>query len=142
LNHKGFTLVEVMIASVILFSAVAAGSMVLRTSFKAMSKVTADAYIAEGLPEIAETVKSALEKEKTSGAGSIDKRISFSFNTLKIDSGKNIIRKGVFSSNDMEYGHFYLKLYKVNLLVKADVQGRTNTRRYAYKELVWIKNSF
>ncbi len=141
-NNKGFTLIEVMIASVILFSAVVAGSLALKTSFNAISKVTAGAYMAESLSEAVETVKSELEKEKTNGAGIIDKRISFSFSARKIDSGKNIVSSGSLVSNDMVYGKFNLTLYMVDLLLKAGVSGRVIKRGYSYKELVWTKNSF
>jgi len=130
-----------MIASVILFSVVAAGSFGLKTSFDAMSKAAAGAYMAESLKEAVEAVKSKLETGKTKGSGNIDKRISFSYNAEKIDSGSNIICQGSLVSDDMVYGGFSLKLYTVDLLLKASISDRIKNKRYSYKELVWTKNS-
>jgi len=113
----------------------------LKTSFDAMSKAAAGAYMAESLKEAVEAVKSKLETGKTKGSGNIDKRISFSYNAEKIDSGSNIICQGSLVSDDMVYGGFSLKLYTVDLLLKASISDRIKNKRYSYKELVWTKNS-
>lgn len=141
-NSKGFTLIEVMVASMVLFSVVAAASLGIKTAFEASSKVTSSAYMAESLQDVVQNVKTELFKGKVNGNGTLDKILSFSFNAEQIDSGKNIVSGSNFMSGEISHGKFFLTLYSVDLLLKADMQGRINKRKYSYKELVWIKKRF
>ena len=141
-DNFGFTLIEVMVASVVLFSVVAAASLGIKTAFEASSKVTSSAYMAESLQDVVQNVKLELFKGKVKGDGTLDKILSFSFNAEQIDSGKNISSGSSVLSGEIEYGNFFLTLYSVDLLLKANMQGRINKRKYSYKELIWIKKSF
>jgi prepilin-type N-terminal cleavage/methylation domain-containing protein len=75
-NEKGFTLVEVIVASVVLFSAIAIGSLAYRTSVASVDRISANITMADALPAIMVFVKEELENKKNQGEGRYSPRIS------------------------------------------------------------------
>ena len=142
LNNRGFTLVEVMVASVILFSVVAVGALGLRTAFDSMTRISAVTHSAKSLPDVIEVVKSQLLKGTIKGSGRVDEIVSFSFVASLIKSQKNIISKGNLFNDNIQYGTYDLSLYAVELELYFDIQGKKKKRKYTYKELIWAKSRF
>jgi prepilin-type N-terminal cleavage/methylation domain-containing protein len=138
-NNKGFTLIEVVIASVILFSAVAAASAALKSAVHAMAKIQATAGMAESIQPVCMEIKASLEKGNTSSSASLNKTISYSFTAQTIKRSKNLVSGSGFMTDGPAHGNFLLTLYQVDLEMRVVNSGRLSTHQYNYKELVWVK---
>ena len=81
----GFTLVEVLIASLILFSVLTVGTMAYRTSVRLFEKITISAVISGALPDIMALVKESLMERKNSGEAPYNKTIHYSWKASEIN---------------------------------------------------------
>ena len=138
-SNKGFTLVEVIVAAMILFTAIAAGALILKTALSNMGKVTATAYMAESLKPAADAVKADLREGRLSGEGRVNRHVAYAFTAEQTASRKNTVPGANPAASGPSYGSFRLSLYQVELLLKARVHERENKRQYSYQELVWEK---
>ena len=138
LNNKGFTLVEVMISAVILFSALAIGTIGYRTSIRAVDRITAHVIIADALPDIMERVKTEIIEHKNQGEGRYGNEISYAWNSKKIKSSKNIRSPYDETTGGLEYGRFQVVLNNIKLTVTYDGGSRRKEARYEYQELSWL----
>jgi|GEM_PF-3506834 len=136
-DNAGFTLVEVLIASLILFSALTAGTMAYGTSVRLFRKITISAVIAGALPDIMAQVKESLMEIKNNGEASYNEDIHYSWMAREIKTSKNIRGKSEFGGID--YGAFQVLLQDVVLTVAYAADGVKKETRYAYQELVWRK---
>ena len=138
LNNKGFTLVEVMISAVILFSALAIGTIGYRTSIRAVDRITAHVIIADALPDIMERVKTEIIEHKNQGEGRYGNEISYAWNSKEIKSSKNIRSSYDETTGGLEYGRFQVVLNNIKLTVTYDGGSRRKEARYEYQELSWL----
>ena len=136
-DNAGFTLVEVLIAAMILFSTLTVGTMAYRTSVRLFGKVTLTAVIAGALPDIMAQVKESLMESKNSGEALYNKDIRYSWKANEIKSSRNIRGRSEFGGID--YGSFQVFLQNVVLTVAYEADGVKKETQYAYQELVWRK---
>ncbi len=138
-NEKGFTLVEVIVASVVLFSAVAIGSIAYRTSVASVDRISANITMADALPDIMVFVKEELEQEKDQGSGRYSPDITFSFEAKTADTSKNVLSAYDELTGGLEYGDYVITLKNVLLTITCEEEGRVKQAQYDYKELLWEK---
>ena len=137
-NERGFTLIEVLIASVILFSAVAAGTLVYRGSIRLGDKASATVRISAALPSIMEHVKEALMEQKMKGEGSFDDGISYSWVSEAAKSSRNILSAFDETTGGIEYGRFKIVLNNVQLIVGCNYGPFSRKKMtFRYQELTW-----
>lgn len=136
-DNAGFTLVEVLIASLILFSALTVGTMAYRTSVKLFGKITLNAVIAGALPDIMAQVKESLMESKDNGEAPYNRDLHYSWKAHEIKSSKNIRGRNEFGAID--YGSFQVSLRNVILTVEYEADGLKREEQYEYQELVWRK---
>lgn len=130
---NGFTLIEVMIAAVILFSALTMGSLAYRTSVNSVDKIKAGIFIADALPAIMAKVKTEISVHKNQGAGRYSKPITYTWNSKKIKSSKNILGYYDEITGGLQYGHFKVALHKVELAITYNENNMIKMASYEYQ---------
>ena len=136
-KNKGFTLVEVMISAVILFSALAIGALAYRTSIRSVDRIKANVLVADALPAIMAMVKTEIIEHKKHGEGHYGKSIAYAWNSKEIKSSKNILSSYDEATGGLEYGRFQVALNNIELTITYDEDGRRKKARYEYQELSW-----
>lgn len=138
LSNKGFTLVEVMISAVILFSALAIGTLAYRTSIRSVDRIKANILVADALPAIMAMVKTQIVEHKNQGEGHYGNSISYIWNSKEIKSSRNIRSSYDEVTGGLEYGRFKVALNNIELTITYDEDGRRKEARYKYQELSWL----
>ena len=136
-SNKGFTLVEVMISAVIVFSALSVGMIAYRTSLIAMDRISANVLIADALPAIMATVKTQIAEHKSQGKGHYGNTIVYIWNAKEIKSSKNILGFPNEVTGGLAYGRFQIVFSNVELTVTYEGEGRRKEASYEYHELSW-----
>lgn len=136
-KNKGFTLVEVMISAVILFSALAIGTLAYRTSIRSVDRIKANVLVADALPAIMAMVKTEIIEHKNQGKGDYGKSIVYVWNSKEIKSSKNILSSYDEVTGGLEYGRFKVVLNNIELTITYEGDGRRKKTRYEYQELSW-----
>ena len=136
-QNKGFTLIEVMISAVILFSALAIGTLAYRTSIRSVDRIKANVLVADALPAIMAMVKTEIIGHKNQGEGHYGNSISYTWNSKKIKSSKNILSSYDEATGGLEYGRFQVALNSIELTIMYDEDGRRKEALYEYQELSW-----
>lgn len=135
-SDRGFTLVEVLVASVILFSAIAIGMVAGRSALQASDKVTAYLAIADALPAIMDEVKTTLFKNQPVGQGQYDRWISYSYTATPVQKSRNLVDTYTGTSV-FEYGLYDLIVYSVELGIRYSKYSTVKKMDYRYQELTW-----
>ena len=136
-NEKGFTLVEVIVASVVLFSAIAIGSLAYRTSVNSLDRISTNIAMADALPPIMVFVREDLELEKDQGSGRYSPYISYSFEAKTAETSRNILSPYDEFTGGLQYGDYVITLWNVQLTMTYEEEGRVKQAQYDYKELIW-----
>lgn len=137
-DEDGFTLVEVLIAAMILFSALTVGTMAYRTSVLALEKTSLHATISGALPNIMAEIKSKLMEQADKGEGRLGIKIHYTWQVKKVQSGKNVVGVSELGQG-LAYGSFQVSLKDVAITLIYDFEGVKKEEQYAYQELVWYK---
>ena len=138
-NNKGFTLVEVMISAVIMFSALAIGTLAYRTSIRSVGRITTNVLIADALPAIMAMVKTEIIGHINHGEGRCGDSIAYAWNSKEIKSSKNILSSYDEATGGLEYGRFQVVLNNIELTITYEGDGRRKEARYEYQELSWSR---
>jgi Tfp pilus assembly protein PilE len=136
-KNKGFTLVEVMISAVILFSALAIGTLAYRTSIRSVDRIKANVLVADAIPAIMAMVKTEIIEHKNQGKGDYGKSIVYVWNSKEIKLSKNILSSYDEVTGGLEYGRFKVVLNNIELTITYEGDGRRKKARYEYQELSW-----
>jgi prepilin-type N-terminal cleavage/methylation domain-containing protein len=134
---KGFTLIEVMIAGVILFIALTSMTMVYRTavisSIKASSNVNFSSNVGLIMNTIQGHIRNGQLSDETSGEGAVD-GASYTWSTRLIEN------KGAAKRFDVDEGMWVDQPKKFYLWhVELVVEQENRTRVYHFKELSWTR---
>ena len=138
-NECGFTLVEVVIAAVILFSVLALGTLAYRTAIRSVGRVTANVRIADALPAIMAEVRTEVQKRKTKGEGRYGKSIGYVWNAKEMRTSRNTLRSYDETTGAPRYGRFTLALDNVRLTITYEGERRLKESQYEYQELTWSR---
>lgn len=138
-HDKGFTLVEVMIGAIILFSALALGALSYRTSIQLVASIRANVVVADALPSIMAEVRTQIFGKAKEGKGVFGKRIAYSWVAEPIRSSRDILGPYDESTGGLEYGAYTLALNRVRLTVTFGDDERRKQSEYTYQELSWFK---
>lgn len=134
-HTAGFTLVEVLIASVILFATITVVAESYRTSLASSIRATATAELLTPLPLIVSTVRESLRSqpdERVKGQGEmLGVRYSFDAVTVRFEAPPP-----AFADNAEGLVRFAprYRLYDVRLLL----EHRAVRRQFVYQELAWL----
>jgi len=140
-NSSGFTIVEVIIASVILFSALVIGSIAHRASIRIIEKSEAIIAASDAAPAIVEAVKAELFQKRDRGEGRYGKDIVYVWTSVETASSPNIRSEFSESTGGMELGRFQVILKTVTLNLTCTSYGQNRVFPYEYQELIWFQQS-
>ena len=136
---SGFTLVEVLIASVILFSAIAIGSLSLRMALNQLRRVSYHTSTATAVLFVKEQVKEQIKNQKVDGKGEWGKELTYQWRAERFKSAANTYGESILGG--AQPGEFRLTLYKVNVVFKSKIDPAFKPRTFQYKELTYRKLS-
>lgn len=137
ITKNGFTLIEVLVAAVILFSSLATISMIYRGSFISSEKAEKHVNISGTLPSVLASIKrvikvqSKFSKEELIGSGNAW-QVDYSWTAKLIDFSSAPEKLDVDSGDFIKPPRKY-KLWQVEL----NLSYRGITKAYSYKELGW-----
>ena len=137
-NNRGFTLVEVIVAAVIVFSAISLGYLAVRSAVSAVEKVTAHIVMADALPFIMDQVKKQLFENKPKGGGRYDQQITYSYEAKQVKSSGNMLDLYDGAIGSYEFGFYMVFLLKTHLVIRYENAQNIKTAEYDYHEIVWI----
>jgi len=135
-DNKGFTLVEVIVSSLILFFAISIGTAAYRKTIRLIEKITVGVTMEDALPFIMEIVKSDIIDRKSKGEGNYGKFISFSWNLEEIKSSRNIVNSFDETAGGVKYGKFFVSLNKIFLNIVYKYNDVKKKSEYEYKEIL------
>ena len=137
-NDRGFTLVEVVVAAVITFSAISLGYLAVRSAVSAVEKVTAHMVMADALSPVMEQVKLQLFKNNPKGDGRYNQQVTYSYDSTQMKSSGNIIDLYDGPIGRYEFGFYMVFLLKTHLVIRYENNQNIKTVDYFYDELVWM----
>jgi prepilin-type N-terminal cleavage/methylation domain-containing protein len=135
--NQGFTLVEVLVASVILFSVIATVSMVYRGAFISSEKANNHIQMSAVLPSVLANIRDEIRKAGNSSVQEITGN-NTSWNVSYLWQANLVAQKSAPEIIDVDSGNFITppakyKLWQVTLILKRN----TFTKEYNFKELSW-----
>ena len=136
-RRRGFTLIEVLIASTILFASITLISETYRASLLASDKARKTAEMLTPLPLIVGHIKSALletPEERVRGRGQV-LGVSFEFDARTLQFAPPPPRFVPESGDIRRYAPRY-RLYEVALTLRAG----SRQRAFSYQELAWLRD--
>jgi len=139
-TDRGFTLVEVVVAAVITFSAISIGHLAVRSAVHAVEKVTAYMVMADVLPSVMDQVKVQLFENKHKGGGQYNQKITYSYEATQVKSSGNIVDIYEGAIGNYEYGFYMVLLLKTHLVIRYENGQNVKTAEYVYDEIVWMQN--
>lgn len=138
-DNQGFTLIEVMISAIILFSVLGVSMLAYRTSINTVDRITAHVLIADALPAIMVEVKTALIDHANQGTGHFGKAIAYAWKAKESISSKNILSARDEFTGKIGYGNFTMSLQRIQLTITYVEKDWNKKSRYEYQELSWFR---
>jgi hypothetical protein len=133
--RRGFTLIEVLIASVILFATITVVAESYRASLFAGQRATALAEMLTPMPLITSTIRTRLREqpaEQLKGEGELlGVRYSFEAVTVRFEPPPPVVD---IDLQDMRVFAPRYRLYDVRL----SLERRSTRRQFIYQELAWL----
>lgn len=140
-NSRGFTLIEVIIAAVILFAALVIGAVAHRASVRVIEKSAAVIAVSDALPSVVEDIKTELLNRKIKGSGRYGPDITYEWSAESTKSSPNILSEFSETTSGMEYGRFDVVMDTVTVKLTRTSYGREHVFPYEYQELVCLENA-
>ena len=134
-SSRGFTLIEVLVASVILFSALAVFSATVQTDLLAQRKYAATNRLLAPLPVIMASVRGAVRDATTDHVGGSGPVLGVQYHY----QAKLIAFRSPPSRFDSDVGDFsrYTPRYKLHE-IQLSLAAEGVSRVYVYRELSWL----
>ncbi|MFT5812273.1 MAG: prepilin-type N-terminal cleavage/methylation domain-containing protein [Psychroserpens sp.] len=134
-NAQGFTLIEVLVASFILFLVISALTMVYRgallSSFKAERVLSFSALVDPIAEQISTQINAAEQVNQLQGSGAMG-QLTFSWQAVVSHQSKTPEMFNV-GTGEMDSGDKTFKLWQVNM----QLQLKNATREYQFNEMSW-----
>lgn len=136
--HSGFTLIEVMVASVILFSVIATVSMVYRGAFLSSKKANEHINISAVIPSVLAVIQSDIrskgsEQQNLLTGKSSAWEVKYQWQAKLLEE-KSPPRKYDAFTNKLENAPVKYKLWQVQLTLEYE----GFLKQYEFKELSWL----
>lgn len=136
-TNKGFTLIEVLVASVILFSSIALVSMVYRGAFLSSEKANNHITISGVLPSVLSTIKQNIQNQGNSTANQFNDEsstwgVEYQWQASLIEQ-KSAPRKFDPNTQQLDNPPLKYKLWQVQLTLSANGV----MKEYQFTELSW-----
>lgn len=138
-DHRGFTLIEVMIGAVILFSILAIGTLSFRVAMNSLARVSARVVIADAVPAVMATIRRELFQDKKAGSGDFGSRVSYTWRAEEISSAKNMLSAAGEFTGGSTYGKFTMTLNNIKVTMKYHRDNWQKKLSFTYRELVWSR---
>ncbi len=135
-NMSGFTLVEVLVASVILFSVIATVSMVYRGAFLSSEKANNHINISGVLPSVLANIRTGIRDnslENSLTGKSEAWGVNYQWQARVIEQ-KYPPKKYDAFTQQLTKAKIYYKLWQVNLILEYNGL----TKQHVFKELSWV----
>jgi hypothetical protein len=136
-TDRGFTLVEVVVAAVITFSAISIGYLAVRSAVNAVERVTAYMVMADALPPVMEQVKLQLFENQLKGGGRYNQRLTYSFDATPVKSSGNVVDRYDGAIGNFDFGFYVVSLLKTHLVMHYENGQNLKTAEYIYDEITW-----
>ena len=136
-DEAGFTLVETLVAAVILFTCLAAASLSYNTAAGLAGRLDATVEIATEAASIRDSVTESLFAGRTEGVARYAENIEYAWLAEEKRSSRTVTGGFDELTGEIQYGRFHVTLYSVELVVTLERYGRRHNARYEYHELVW-----
>ena len=137
-EQRGFTLIEVLIAAVIMFTVLATATVSLRAAMHASERASRTTELLASLPWITPTIRERLREypgdnlaTERSGEG-VMFGVGYRFRALLVRSGAPPPQFDVDAGDFIEYAPRF-GLYDVEL----ELEREGEKRRFVYQELAW-----
>ncbi len=134
---RGFTLVEVLVALVILLAALTVAAASYNASLDFVSRAAAVSNISRQVGDIRQQVRSRLEAGEYEGLA--DFTVGLSYGWRAVVEAEAINNPGGIDevTGAPEQGMFQLTLYRVELTIMSALGGREQRVNHQYRELIW-----
>ena len=136
ISQHGFTLIEVLVASFILFLVISSITLIYRnailSSSKAESAIELTAYTQFVIEQVRIDISQADDIEQMSGSGSISNEIAYQWEATVLSQSRSP-SEYMASTGQVEQGKHLLKYWRINLQVNMD--GRQ--KNYVFNEVSW-----
>ena len=136
-SSRGFTILEVLVASLVLFSAIAIGSIVLKTAMGQVNRISHHTRVASAMYAVKELVREELEQETLQGKGNWGEGIEYEWKAVPLKAAMNVVNFD-YMDEIPEPGKFKLTLYSLRLSIR-EKNASFKPRAFRYKELVYQK---
>jgi type II secretory pathway pseudopilin PulG len=137
-KSAGFTLVETLVASTILFACLAAAALSYNTAVNLTHKLNSTVTVGIARNDIQEAVKSHLFDGVTSGERqSDDGALHYAWQARLQRASRTILRRDYDFGGELVYGGFNIQLYAVEIVVTSTHVNSPQQSRFEYTELVW-----
>ncbi|MGL1957062.1 MAG: prepilin-type N-terminal cleavage/methylation domain-containing protein [Colwellia sp.] len=137
-NNTGFTLIEVMVAAVILFSVIATVSMVYRGAFLSSEKADEHINVAAVIPSVLATIQTEIRNKENEQKNLLTgKKSAWQINYqwhAKLLEQKSPSKKYDAFTNKLASAPIKYKLWQVQLTLEY----KGYTKQYQFKELSWL----
>ncbi|WDE13266.1 PulJ/GspJ family protein [Thalassomonas haliotis] len=134
---RGFTLIEVLVATIILFTSIATVSMIYRGAFLSSEKADRHIKVTSVLPALLANIRNDIRAQGNSPEEELSKQgkawyVQYSWRAKLVD------HKSAPRRLDVDTGNYITPPLKYKLwLVELTMQFQTTTREYQFYELSW-----
>jgi len=133
----GFTLIEVLVAAVILFTSIATVSMVYRGAFLSSEKANQYVTITGVLPSVMANIRRDIRAQGNSAESELDQK-GKTWNVQYDWQAKLVEHKGAPSKLDVDTGDFVTPPLKYKLwLVDLSLNFQSTNKQYQFYEVSW-----
>ena len=139
-GQSGFTLIEVLAAALILFTALTVGAVSYNASLDFVRRSQSIARISNVVSNIKDQIKTKLDTGQVEGAYRLTKDIAYTWQARLEKSSPNVLQYDNEFADGIRYGNFQLNLFQVELTITLTGQGKEHISSYNYLELTWTRH--
>jgi Tfp pilus assembly protein PilV len=136
-KQQGFTLIEILVAAVILFTSIATVSMVYRGAFLSSEKANQYLTITGVLPSVLANIRSNIRAQGNSSDSELGQK-GETWSVQYAWQAKLVEHKGAPDKLDVDTGDFVISPLKYKLwLVDLSMQFQTTNKQFQFYEVSW-----
>jgi type II secretory pathway component PulJ len=140
-SELGFTLIEILVASVILFASLALISMIYRGAYLSSEKATRHVNISKVIPAVLSTIEYEIQQHSLTSSATKIMQESRAWDVHYKWQASIIESKAAPSRYDVDEGKFTTEPEKYKLwLVNLTLTSQGLTKEYSFKEVSWTSD--